>query len=139
MADRIEWVCLLLTPAAKAILTTSKMDQRPYPGPPPLFHIRIMSLFCVLALTDLVMFLFAYQSIMQNDIGATILFANEVGDFCYPYFHMSHPCKVRDSCCQCLECVLEVQSYGLRVTARINPRRRRCPAMGSKEYMDILH
>lgn len=60
MADRIEW-----------------MDQRPYPGPPPLFHIRILSLFTVLSLTDVVMFVFAIESTLNYGVGATVLFANE--------------------------------------------------------------
>lgn len=108
------------------------MDQRPYPGPPPIFHIRIMSLFCLLATTDLVMFMLAYQSIMQNDIGATILFANEVGTALFQIFEVN-PQLVCHPCCKRMECIFKVQPHGLRAAARINPRRCRCSALGGKE------
>ncbi|EGN99524.1 hypothetical protein SERLA73DRAFT_52227 [Serpula lacrymans var. lacrymans S7.3] len=59
-SDRIEW-----------------MDQRPYPGPSTLFHIRMSSLFTILWLIDIVMLLFAVESTVRNGIGGMILFANE--------------------------------------------------------------
>ncbi|GLB37252.1 putative RING-H2 zinc finger domain containing protein [Lyophyllum shimeji] len=51
--DRIEW-----------------MDQRPYPGPSPLFHLRMISLFIILWLTDFIMFLIAVESTIANGVGA---------------------------------------------------------------------
>ncbi|OJA10170.1 hypothetical protein AZE42_01829 [Rhizopogon vesiculosus] len=59
-SDRIEW-----------------MDQRPYPGPPTLFHVRMTSLFVVLWCTDLLMFAFAVESTLKNGIGGMMMFANE--------------------------------------------------------------
>ncbi|KAA1474329.1 hypothetical protein DENSPDRAFT_866430 [Dentipellis sp. KUC8613] len=60
MADRIEW-----------------MNQMPYPGPPLLFHIRFNSLFFLLWMTNLLMFVFAVDSILTNGVGAIVLFASE--------------------------------------------------------------
>ena len=54
------------------------MDQRPYPGPPTLFHIRMTSLFVVLWCTDLLMFALAVESTLKNGIGGMMMFANEV-------------------------------------------------------------
>jgi E3 ubiquitin-protein ligase synoviolin len=54
------------------------MDQRPYPGPPPLFHIRALGLFVLLTLTDLVMLAYTVDSTLNHGISATLLFANEV-------------------------------------------------------------
>ncbi|KII92232.1 hypothetical protein PLICRDRAFT_172347 [Plicaturopsis crispa FD-325 SS-3] len=59
-SDRIEW-----------------MDQRPYPGPPLLFHIRMNALFFLLWTTDFAMFLFAVDSIATNGVGGMVLFASE--------------------------------------------------------------
>lgn len=59
-ADRIEW-----------------MDQRPYPGPPLLFHIRMSTLFLILWTTDLLMFLIAVENTMANGVGGMVLFASE--------------------------------------------------------------
>ncbi|PFH52002.1 hypothetical protein AMATHDRAFT_141066 [Amanita thiersii Skay4041] len=61
-ADRIEW-----------------MDQVPYPGPPVLFHIRMSSLFIILLVTDLIMFLIAVENTLVNGVGGMVLFANEYG------------------------------------------------------------
>ncbi|KAF7321441.1 RING-type domain-containing protein [Mycena kentingensis (nom. inval.)] len=44
-ADRVEW-----------------MDQRPYPGPPLLFHVRMTTLFLVLWTTDLLLFMIAVDT-----------------------------------------------------------------------------
>jgi len=41
------------------------MDQRPYPGPPLLFHLRMNILFVILWATDLVMFVFAVEHTMS--------------------------------------------------------------------------
>ncbi|KAI0066151.1 hypothetical protein BV25DRAFT_1879222 [Artomyces pyxidatus] len=60
MADRIEW-----------------MNQMPFPGPSPLFHIRVNSLFIVLWMTNLVMFAFAVESVLASGVGAIVLFASE--------------------------------------------------------------
>ncbi|KAG1742220.1 hypothetical protein EDB19DRAFT_1927693 [Suillus lakei] len=48
-SDRIEW-----------------MDQRPYPGPPTLFHVRMTTLFVILWCTDLLMFAVAVESTLKN-------------------------------------------------------------------------
>jgi E3 ubiquitin-protein ligase synoviolin len=60
------------------------MDQRPYPGPPTLFHVRMTSLFVVLWCTDLLMFAFAVESTLKNGIGGMMMFANEVRVACAP-------------------------------------------------------
>ncbi|KAG6813681.1 hypothetical protein H0H92_008529 [Tricholoma furcatifolium] len=60
--DRIEW-----------------MDQRPYPGPSPLFHVRMNMLFVILWLTDLFMFLVAVENTLANGVGGMVLFASEYG------------------------------------------------------------
>jgi E3 ubiquitin-protein ligase synoviolin len=54
------------------------MDQRPYPGPPPIFHIRVLGLFTLLTLTDLVMLAYTVDSTLNHGVSATLLFANEV-------------------------------------------------------------
>lgn len=59
-SDRIEW-----------------MDQRPYPGPPTLFHIRMTSLFVILWCIDLLMFAVAVESTLKNGIGGMMMFASE--------------------------------------------------------------
>ncbi|KAF8135634.1 hypothetical protein EV363DRAFT_1551350 [Boletus edulis] len=59
-SDRIEW-----------------MDQRPYPGPPILFHIRMTTLFAILWFIDLFMFVFAVDSTTKNGVGGMMIFANE--------------------------------------------------------------
>ncbi|KAH8119360.1 hypothetical protein DFH11DRAFT_1849016 [Phellopilus nigrolimitatus] len=60
LSDRIEW-----------------MDQRPYPGPPMLFHVRIHLLVALLWATDLVAFLFTIENMLTNGVGGTVLFASE--------------------------------------------------------------
>lgn len=59
-SDRIEW-----------------MDQRPYPGPPTLFHVRMTTLFVILWCTDLLMFAVAVESTLKNGIGGMVMFASE--------------------------------------------------------------
>lgn len=59
-SDRIEW-----------------MDQRPFPGPPTLFHIRMTTLFVILWCTDLLMFAVAVESTLKNGIGGMMMFASE--------------------------------------------------------------
>ncbi|EIN11941.1 hypothetical protein PUNSTDRAFT_119134 [Punctularia strigosozonata HHB-11173 SS5] len=53
------------------------MDQRPYPGPPMTFHIRVNCLFVLLWLTDFAMFAFAVESTLTQGVGGTVLFASE--------------------------------------------------------------
>ncbi|KAF8070295.1 hypothetical protein FPV67DRAFT_1010811 [Lyophyllum atratum] len=60
--DRIEW-----------------MDQRPYPGPSPLFHLRMITLFVILWMTDFIMFLIAVETTLANGVGGMVLFASEYG------------------------------------------------------------
>ena len=57
-----------------------QMDQRPYPGPPLLFHFRMASLFMVLWATDLVMFVFTIEHTLTVGVGGMVLFASEVCD-----------------------------------------------------------
>ncbi|KAG7446450.1 uncharacterized protein BT62DRAFT_986934 [Guyanagaster necrorhizus] len=61
-SDRIEW-----------------MDQRPYPGPSLLFHVRISTLFVILWTTDLLMLLFAVENTLEYGVGGMVLFACEYG------------------------------------------------------------
>ena len=56
----------------------SQMDQRPYPGPSPLFHFRMSSLFVILWMTDFLMFLIAVENTISNGVGGMVLFASEV-------------------------------------------------------------
>ncbi|KAF7362055.1 RING-type domain-containing protein [Mycena venus] len=60
--DRIEW-----------------MDQRPYPGPSLLFHVRMTALFLILWVTDLLLFMIAVDSTLANGISGMVLFASEYG------------------------------------------------------------
>ncbi|KAL6308184.1 hypothetical protein BKA93DRAFT_765822 [Sparassis latifolia] len=53
------------------------MDQTTYPGPPTLFHIRMVGLFGLLFWTDLLMFVLAVESTYTNGIGGMVLFASE--------------------------------------------------------------
>ncbi|KAF9484482.1 hypothetical protein BDN70DRAFT_872509 [Pholiota conissans] len=61
-SDRIEW-----------------MDQRPYPGPPITFHLRMSILFLLLWATDCLMFLFAVEHTLSSGVGGMVLFASEYG------------------------------------------------------------
>ncbi|KAF9006773.1 hypothetical protein BDZ89DRAFT_1079646, partial [Hymenopellis radicata] len=61
-ADRIEW-----------------MDQRPYPGPSLLFHIRMSTLFLILWTADMLMLLFAVENTLTYGVGGMVLFACEYG------------------------------------------------------------
>ncbi|TEB37547.1 hypothetical protein FA13DRAFT_1771004 [Coprinellus micaceus] len=61
-SDRIEW-----------------MDQRPYPGPPLLFHFRMAVLFVILWWIDLGMFLFTVEHTLSVGVGGMVLFASEYG------------------------------------------------------------
>ncbi|TFK75324.1 hypothetical protein BDN72DRAFT_954954 [Pluteus cervinus] len=60
--DRIEW-----------------MDQRPYPGPSTLFHVRMGTLFIILWTTDLLMFFVAVENTIAHGVGGMVLFASEYG------------------------------------------------------------
>lgn len=55
-----------------------QMDQRPYPGPSPLFHFRMSALFFILWATDFFMFLIAVENTIANGVGGMVLFASEV-------------------------------------------------------------
>jgi len=54
------------------------MDQRPYPGPPLMFHFRMNILFVLLWAIDLVMFVFAVEHTLSTGVGGMVLFASEV-------------------------------------------------------------
>lgn len=59
-SDRIEW-----------------MDQRPYPGPPAQFHVRMGSLMFLLWFIDVSMFAFAVESTTKNGVSGVMMFASE--------------------------------------------------------------
>ena len=54
------------------------MDQQPYPGPPLLFHFRMVVLFLILWLTDLVTFTLTIEHTLSVGVGGMVLFASEV-------------------------------------------------------------
>lgn len=54
------------------------MDQITYPGPPVLFHIRMNALLFALSAIDLIMFLIAVDTTLNNGVGGMVLFATEV-------------------------------------------------------------
>ena len=56
----------------------TQMDQRPYPGPPLLFHLRMVVLFSILYVIDLVMFFFTVEHTLSVGVGGMVLFASEV-------------------------------------------------------------
>ena len=56
----------------------TQMDQRPYPGPPLLFHFRMVVLFSILYVIDLVMFFFTVEHTLSVGVGGMVLFASEV-------------------------------------------------------------
>ena len=77
LSDRVEWV--RRSPFMRdSILSLLKMNQMPFPGPPKLFHARIVTLFIVLYLTDTVMIIYAVESVQTKGVGAIVLFASEV-------------------------------------------------------------
>ncbi|KAF7428415.1 E3 ubiquitin-protein ligase hrd1 [Pleurotus ostreatus] len=59
-ADRIEW-----------------MEQRPYPGPPISFHVRMAALFIILSTIDFLMFIIAVENTVVYGVGGMVLFASE--------------------------------------------------------------
>jgi hypothetical protein len=65
----------MVSPGSKQ---SSQMDQRPYPGPSPLFHFRMSSLFVILWVTDFLMFLIAVENTITHGVGGMVLFASEV-------------------------------------------------------------
>lgn len=54
------------------------MDQRPWPGPPIFFHIRMQVLMALLWVIDVSFFMFTIESMMSAGIGGSVLFASEV-------------------------------------------------------------
>ncbi len=54
------------------------MDQRPYPGPSLLFHVRMSTLFLILWTADMLMLLFAVENTLTYGVGGMVLFACEV-------------------------------------------------------------
>lgn len=59
-----------------------QMDQRPYPGPGKLFHLRMATLFVILWTIDLIMFVIAIENTIAHGVGGMILFASEVRMSC---------------------------------------------------------
>ncbi|KAJ7668391.1 hypothetical protein DFH06DRAFT_197099 [Mycena polygramma] len=87
-ADRIEW-----------------MDQRPYPGPSLLFHVRMTALFLLLWTTDLLLFTIAVDSTIANGIGGMVLFASEYAILM---------ATVANTVCKYLLCAYELRRAGQR-------------------------
>jgi hypothetical protein len=87
-ADRIEWVCHTFTFVILVIYSGCKMDQRPYPGPPPLFHVRMSTLFLILWTTDFLVFLIAVENTVANGVGGMVLFASEVSHMISNVIHL---------------------------------------------------
>ena len=66
------------------------MDQRPYPGPPLLFHFRMSTLFTILWWTDCLMFLFAVERTLSSGVGGMVLFASEVSHILFVFECQRH-------------------------------------------------
>jgi hypothetical protein len=73
------------------------MDQIPYPGPSIWFHIRVISLFIILWLVDVIAFAVAVNNTMNNGVGGMVLFANEVRLAIRVVILLSDMCIVRYS------------------------------------------
>ena len=67
-----------------------QMDQRPYPGPPLLFHIRTNFLLILLWFTDGLAFLLIIESMLAHGVGGTVLFASEVCYNVYSFVHLTY-------------------------------------------------
>lgn len=55
-----------------------QIDQIPPPGPPTLFHVRIVSITSLLCLADTVLVAYSLDSIMDVGVSGMVLFAAEV-------------------------------------------------------------
>ncbi|KAL7419908.1 E3 ubiquitin-protein ligase hrd1 [Cryptotrichosporon argae] len=53
------------------------MDQIPAPGPPRLFHLRVVGIIAILAALDLLLLAYATESILIDGVSAMLLFASE--------------------------------------------------------------
>lgn len=76
--DRIEWVRECQIVSNSIVFHIFQMDQRPYPGPSLLFHLRMSTLFIILWTTDFLMFVIAIENTMTHGVGGMVLFASEV-------------------------------------------------------------
>jgi len=85
--DRIEWVSMMSIHTLANLTFLCQMDQRPYPGPSVVFHIRMTILFGMLWTTDCLMFLFAAEHTISVGVGGMVLFASEVRS---QVFHLDH-------------------------------------------------
>ena len=65
-----------------------QMDQRPYPGPSLLFHVRMSTLFVILWTTDFLMLLFAVENTLEYGVGGMVLFACEASY--HPFLRKSY-------------------------------------------------
>lgn len=70
--------CVCFQMCARRTNDVTQMDQRPYPGPPLLFHFRMVVLFSILYVVDLVMFFFTVEHTLSVGVGGMVLFASEV-------------------------------------------------------------
>lgn len=121
MADRVESVSptRLMLPA---LLTSLKMDQTPYPGPPTLFHVRINALFGVLWAIDITMFAFAVESTLTNGVGGMVLFASEVSVFTCVIRTALNNSIVCHSTRERLECHAALRAFHSRPTQSTHAR-----------------
>lgn len=55
-----------------------QIDQIPPPGPPILFHVRVVSITSLLCLTDLLLVAYSLDSILDVGVSGMVLFAAEV-------------------------------------------------------------
>ena len=56
----------------------AQMDQRPWPGPPVVFHIRMQLLMGLLWCIDVLLFMFMIDNMILSGVGGSVLFASEV-------------------------------------------------------------
>ena len=79
LSDRIEWVCLTsLSSVNDNSSFFVQMDQRPWPGPPVVFHIRMQLLMGLLWCIDVLLFMFMIDNMISSGVGGSVLFASEV-------------------------------------------------------------
>jgi hypothetical protein len=115
------------------------MDQRPYPGPPLLFHVRMCILFVVLWSVDMVMFLIALDNTLAYGVGGMVLFASEV---CHRFptigclQHFSLLVWYLDG--ECRQLRVQIFSFCLRILPSWTAGWRECTSMGEQEYVGIL-
>ncbi|WVQ83464.1 hypothetical protein IAT38_005605 [Cryptococcus sp. DSM 104549] len=53
------------------------MDQIPAPGPPPSFHLRLVSITSILFISDLLLVIYSINCILQEGVSSMVIFASE--------------------------------------------------------------